>query len=864
MIFHCCDELRRNAVAAHPTLNGIDFLEVLDGAAPAGSPPQRTLLVRLLKEVPAGLAPEQVRIEGGERVRAIAVDWVGAADGPPPQASAAEQAFLAAMPEAANVLVVRTEREGDFSQYRLRLVRGAGDATPPAGFDPRLAEIEFSFKVECPSDFDCRPVTTCPEEPRPAPVIDYLAKDYPGFRRLVLDRITQLVPGWQEVSAADVGVTLAELVAYVADQLSYEQDAVATEAYLGTARLRTSLRRHARLVDYHVHDGCNARAWVHVPVEGSDVPLPREGTRLLTTVPAVPWRIAPDSPDDDAARLARPLVFEPMHDSVLHAEHNELSFYTWGDGRCCLPAGGTRATLAGHLPRLRPGDVVLLEEVAGPLTGEAGDADPSHRQVVRLTAVSAFSPDDPASPRTDPLNGEAITEVEWGDDDRLAVPFCVSSVTDDDHGSVPVGNVSVARANMVLVDHGETLATPDDLGTVPPPRLFQPRPGDRERCAAGARVAVPPRFRPALGEGPLTFQATVARTVVEDGQRRSERVPFDPQAPAAQAMRWSMDETRPAVVELTGTVEGTAEGWTLRRDLLDSAADAPHAVVEVEHDGSARLRFGDDTFGRRPRPGTGFTARYRVGNGRIGNVGAESIRHVVTSDARVLGARNPLPAQGGTDPEDAATIRRRAPHAFRRQERAVTPADYAEVTRGHPGVERAAAALRWTGSWHTVFVTVDRTGGIPVDAAFERELTGRVERYRMAGHDTEFNDPVYVSLELDLLVCVESTFLRSDVRAGLLEVLGNQARADGRRGLFHPDELTFGHTVFLSSVYAAARTVPGVASVEATRFHRQGNPDPRPLVDGFMRLAALEIPRLDNDANFPEHGVLRLTLVGGK
>ena len=48
MIYHCCEENRRALVDAHPTLNGIDFLEVLDLDAPPGSPRQRTLLVRLL------------------------------------------------------------------------------------------------------------------------------------------------------------------------------------------------------------------------------------------------------------------------------------------------------------------------------------------------------------------------------------------------------------------------------------------------------------------------------------------------------------------------------------------------------------------------------------------------------------------------------------------------------------------------------------------------------------------------------------------------------------------------------------------------------------------------------------------------
>ena len=75
----------------------------------------------------------------------------------------------------------------------------------------------------------------------------------------MLDRLSLLAPGWTERSTPDVGIALVELLAYVADELSYRQDAVATEAYLQTGAPRTSLRRHARLVDYVVHEGANAR-----------------------------------------------------------------------------------------------------------------------------------------------------------------------------------------------------------------------------------------------------------------------------------------------------------------------------------------------------------------------------------------------------------------------------------------------------------------------------------------------------------------------------------------------------------------------------------------------------------------------------
>jgi predicted phage baseplate assembly protein len=378
-------------------------------------------------------------------------------------------------------------------------------------------------------------------------------------------------------------------------------------------------------------------------------------------------------------------------------------------------------------------------------------------------------------------------------------------------------------------------------------------------CQREAPEPLPPRYRPQLAKGPLTQQGTVVKTLLENGIRRSERLLFDADAAASAALHWKTADSVPAI-----SLDDGDKGWSARRELLASGASDTHFVVEIEADGSARLRFGDGVHGRRPDSGADFEARYRIGNGVDGNVGADSIAHALTTEGRITTVRNPLPASGGVAAESAAEVRRRAPYAFRTQERAVTPADYAEVTTRLGGVQRAAACLRWSGSWHTVFTTVDREGGAAVDAAFATTVVEHLERYRMAGHDLRVNDPLQVSLEIDLLVCVNPDYFRSNVRRGLLDALSSRARADGERGLFHPDNFSFGQTVFLSPLYAAARAVPGVDSVQVTRFHRQGQEDPGPLADGFMTLERLEIARLDNDPNFPEHGVLRLDLHGGK
>src|SRR5437879_4243476 len=93
------------------------------------------------------------------------------------------------------------------------------------------------------------PLDACPPPTPDEPEINYLGKDYNSFRQLILDRLSLITPNWKERHIPDIGITLVELLAYVGDYLSYYQDAVATEAYLETARQRISVRRHAKLVD---------------------------------------------------------------------------------------------------------------------------------------------------------------------------------------------------------------------------------------------------------------------------------------------------------------------------------------------------------------------------------------------------------------------------------------------------------------------------------------------------------------------------------------------------------------------------------------------------------------------------------------
>jgi predicted phage baseplate assembly protein len=380
---------------------------------------------------------------------------------------------------------------------------------------------------------------------------------------------------------------------------------------------------------------------------------------------------------------------------------------------------------------------------------------------------------------------------------------------------------AVARGNLVLAHDARPRS-----GTLPPV------PGEPHR-----------RFRPVLTTEPLAFAE-------------------DPPAsgPAAGVLRQDPARCLPLV-----TLDRGGERWESRGDLLASDRFDRGFVVEVERDGRALLRFGDDVAGRRPPPSTVFDATWWAGGGAAGNVGRDVLNAVVTDLLGVVAVNNPLPAEGGTDPETVEHVRQHAPAAFVAQERAVTTADWVEVAERRPEVAHAAARLRWTGSWWTVFLTLDLAGGrrLADEPELAVSLRDGLDRFRIAGYDLELRDPVDVAVELRLHVCVAGGHFVSRVRDELVDVLSARTLADGRRGLFHPDNFTFGDPVTVSRILAAAAGVPGVASASVTELHPIGAVPTTELSAGLLTVGDLEIIRLDNDPSRPERGVLHLDLDGG-
>jgi hypothetical protein len=887
----CSVPARREKLRLAGTLNGIDYVEVGDDGT--------SLCVHLFGEIPQGLGVANVRISGGDRITGLRVLSVNPELEPDMHDDACLRIVL--------------DREGDHTAYCLCLVDAASGADPAGwlaypGFDPRYACATLHFRLDCAKTLDCADEAPCVSPPSPAPEINYLAKDYASFRQLFLDRLALDMPAWQERHVPDLGIALVEALAYTADYLSYYQDAVATEAYLGTARKRISVRRHARLVDYRMHEGCNARALVTL-ASSNDLSL-ELATLLLLAPPPGPGHPQPgviDAAQLDAARAQGALIYEPMpldgavtFDVV--AAHSAIRLHSWGDELCCLPRGSTRATLVDTAPsappaatdaaavapsqralKLAAGDLLIFEEVLGPQTGNPADADPAHRHAVRLTDVRTS---------VDPLDGALLLEVAWDACDALPFDLCLS-VRTPAPDCAWLHDVSLARGNVLLVDHGEHVR-----GQCTSTAICQPGGSDGDYPGLTAALATMPDACTRCGTlaedcwlvpGSTQYGCCRCDGAVADVRRLPADTghvlpdapltwaePLPPHAPVCRLVARDPRQALPQLAVYGGAlvdvlVAGTPDPcwrWLPRYDLLESGPDDRHFVVEIDDDGAAHLRFGDGVLGAQPQAGDFFRAASRIGNGPAGNVGRDSIVWLALKSG-VLSAelqpRNPLPASGGTAPESLAEVKLYAPGAFRAKSlRAVVADDYARFAAQAPELQGAAAALEWSGSWYAADVMVDPLGRENLPSALARRIRAQLERYRRIGHDVEVHAACYVPLRIALFVCVLPDFLVAHVEAELRDRFGAGLRRDGTPGFFHPDRLRLGAPVFASALLAEAQSIAGVAHVEVTTLARaEGGGDGVPD-DGVLHLAAREIAQVDNDPDHPDHGSISFDMGGGR
>jgi hypothetical protein len=291
------------------------------------------------------------------------------------------------------------------------------------------------------------------------------------------------------------------------------------------------------------------------------------------------------------------------------------------------------------------------------------------------------------------------------------------------------------------------------------------------------------------------------------------------------SQRFSLSQS-PLILEslLVEVNEGAGFVAWDRRDNLVYSTDAQNRValsgpdshdyyVQYDENDVAWVIFGDGVYGRAPMVGANnIRATYRVGGGAAGNVGGGAIVDPRTQIRLLDSITNPRAAAGGADHESIKHAVRFGPLAFRSANRAVTLTDFVALAHQAGGVAKVRASSR---GWNQVDLFIAPEGDTcrPVPDDLKQRLIAYFEDKRMVGTFVHIQDPTCSPIEVQVRVVAEHHFNAESVRQGVDSAV---------RNVLAFANVDFGQTIYLSNIYQAIESVPGVFAATVTRFRREG------------------------------------------
>lgn len=336
-----------------------------------------------------------------------------------------------------------------------------------------------------------------------------------------------------------------------------------------------------------------------------------------------------------------------------------------------------------------------------------------------------------------------------------------------------------------------------------------------------------------------TVPASAVQTVTGEALGGSSGLPFQ-QFQLAHAP--VVPNSTEIVVDEVSEGGGGAVQWQEVDDLFAyGAEDRVYELVPA----TGEILFGNGVFGKIPPPDDGsipggnITAEaYQFGGGSSGNVGAGTLTNVTLVDTGLpsFSATNVLAADGGSDEEPVAQGVARAPAVVRSRYRAVTATDFEALAKATPGVRISrASALANTRPGCDVgaspgSVTVILVPYAPyedsiqspilvqpyVAAAVLRYLDGR----RLVTTEVFAESATFREVVVQVTVFVDPRSSISATQAAVVAALDQyfHALVGGDDGEGWP----FGGTIYFSRVFQRIVDVPGVVRADAVGISLDG------------------------------------------
>ena len=118
--------------------------------------------------------------------------------------------------------------------------------------------------------------------------LDYSKRDSVALEQEIKELLQELVPEWTDFLDSDIGWANIKMMLAMNDHLMFLLDRQASESFLSTAELRSSVIAHARDLGYKIRDSQPAVAELTLtvnPPHGKRINLPKSTTFLIQSLP---------------------------------------------------------------------------------------------------------------------------------------------------------------------------------------------------------------------------------------------------------------------------------------------------------------------------------------------------------------------------------------------------------------------------------------------------------------------------------------------------------------------------------------------------------------------------------------------------
>jgi len=258
--------------------------------------------------------------------------------------------------------------------------------------------------------------------------------------------------------------------------------------------------------------------------------------------------------------------------------------------------------------------------------------------------------------------------------------------------------------------------------------------------------------------------------------------------------------------ELVVTVGSTV--YTKVDFLINSAPT--DAVFSTYTDGSGvtYIVFGDGTSGKVPPSQTSITATYRYlpSSGLLGNISSGTAMTLASPTG--ISATAAVNFAGGTDAESTDSIRTNATKAIRTLNRAVSLNDYQTIALKTSGIAKANAIAS---GYSSVIIYVASNNAAPLTSALKAAVTSSFTNKTPPGSTITINDFTSAYPYLNVTVNVLPQYSQTNVV--------NSVR-DALQTLFNFDNVTFADLITEGDIYAACKSIEGVAYVTINDYEK--------------------------------------------